>query len=291
MLSVALGMIVGFSLGLTGGGGAIFAVPLLVYGLEVPSRAAVGVSLVTVCATALVGFLQHIRSRLVEFPTGLIFALAGMLTAPLGAWLARQMPESVLLVLFGCLMVVIAARMWFAAARGRRSPVCIPVDDDAGPTCRRDPEGVLRLTSRCAALLALAGLGAGVLTGLFGVGGGFIIVPALVSFSGMGIQRAIGTSLLVISLISISGIASYLASGVELPPQVTTLFLAGSLLGLVLGTELAKRLSGARLQQVFAAAIVFVGIFVIARNLWTATNASPVETTSARQGGELSTNR
>ena len=82
-LSLVLGAIVGISLGLTGGGGAIFAVPLLVYGLQVPSRDAIGVSLITVGATALVGFIQRARTRLVEFPTGLLFAVAGMTTAPL----------------------------------------------------------------------------------------------------------------------------------------------------------------------------------------------------------------
>jgi uncharacterized membrane protein YfcA len=266
--SLIFGAVVGFSLGLTGGGGAIFAVPLLVYGMGLSSSEAVGVSLATVGGTALVGFLQRLRTHMVEFPTGLLFAVAGMLTTPVGAWLRFWLPETLLLIAFGVLMLVIALRMWQKAARAEPSAVCVPSDDHAGPTCRRDSQGVLRLTSRCALLLAAVGLATGVLTGLFGVGGGFLIVPALVVFSGMSMQRAIGTSLLIIALVSSSGIASYFLAGGRLPGQIAALFLGGSLLGLFAGTSLSKRLKGPRLQQVFAAAIVVVGLLIIARNLW-----------------------
>ena len=105
------------------------------------------------------------------------------------------------------------------------------------------------------------------LTGLFGVGGGFIIVPALVLFSGMEIQRAVGTSLLVIALISTSGIASLVIAGRAMPWSIVAWFAAGSLLGLFVGTRLAARLGGPTLQRVFAAAILLVALFVIAQNL------------------------
>jgi uncharacterized membrane protein YfcA len=267
LLSLLFGAVVGISLGLTGGGGAIFAVPLLVYALAVDSREAVGVSLITVGATALVGFLQRLRSGMVEFPTGLLFALAGMATAPIGAWISQRISETLLLTLFGSLMLVIALRMWLKAAKQEPAPVCVPVDDNAGPTCRRDPQGQLRLTSRCAMLLATIGLATGILTGLFGVGGGFLIVPALVTFSGMGMQRAIGTSLLVIMLVSLSGISGHFLNGGHVPWDITVLFLVGSLSGLFAGTAFARKLAGHRLQQLFAAAIVVVGVFVVVRNL------------------------
>jgi uncharacterized membrane protein YfcA len=266
-LGLLFGTLVGLSLGLTGGGGAIFAVPLLVYGLQLPTREAVGVSLVTVGATAFVGFAQRLRRRAVEIPTGFLFAVAGMATAPFGAWLSRQLPEAALLVLFGALMLVIAARMWIKASRDEPSTACVPLGENAGPTCRRDPHGELRLTSRCAMLLAAVGLVVGVLTGLFGVGGGFLIVPALVTFSGMGIERAVGTSLLVISLVSVSGIVGHFAGGDSVPAALMVWFLAGSLGGMLAGTAAGKRLAGRRLQQVFAMLIVAVGVFVIARNL------------------------
>lgn len=264
--TLLFGALVGFSLGLTGGGGAIFAVPLLVFGLSVPAREAVGVSLLTVGATALVGFLQRARSRLVEFPTGLLFALAGMIGAPVGAMLADRIPESMLLGLFGVLMLVIAARMWLKAAD---SSAHLPIIQDlhAGPTCRRDPAGKLHLTSPCAVLLGCVGLVTGVLSGLFGVGGGFVIVPALVTFSGMGIQRAIGTSLLVITLISASGTASHLLADKDLNLSTAGIFTLGSIAGLFAGSGLAQRLAGPTLQRVFAAAIVLVAMFVVFRTL------------------------
>lgn len=266
LLTLFLGALVGFSLGLTGGGGAIFAVPLLVYGLGVPAREAVGVSLLTVGSTSLVGFVQRARRGMVEFPTGLLFAVAGMIGAPAGAWLGSRIPEAVLLGLFALLMLVIAARMWLKAAdSAARLPV---MDDNQGPTCRRDPEGKLRITSQCALLLGIIGLAAGVLSGLFGVGGGFIIVPALVMFSGMGMQRAIGTSLLVITLISVSATVSHLLAGKDLSLSTAAVFTVGSVGGLFAGTWLAQRLAGPVLQKLFSAAIIVVALYVIFRTLW-----------------------
>jgi uncharacterized membrane protein YfcA len=249
---------------LTGGGGAIFAVPLLVYGLQVPAREAVGVSLLTVGCTSLLGFIQRARHDLVEFRTGLLFAVAGMIGAPFGARLADRVPEGVLLGLFAVLMLVVAVRMW---RKANNSDGRLPLfaDGSAGPACRRDLEGRLRLNSKCALLLVLVGLGVGVLSGLFGVGGGFIIVPALVLFSGMEIQRAIGTSLLVITLISGSGTASHLLAGKDLSWATAGIFTAGSLAGLAVGSWLAQRLAGPKLQRVFAVAIVGVAGYVLAR--------------------------
>jgi uncharacterized membrane protein YfcA len=116
-------------------------------------------------------------------------------------------------------------------------------------------------------LLAVVGLCTGFLSGMFGVGGGFVIVPALVLFSGMPIHRAIATSLLVIVLVSISGVASHLLAGRTIPPGLTITFILGGVLGLALGSQLAKRLSGPHLQRVFAGGIVAVALFVVARTL------------------------
>ena len=266
-LAALLGALVGLSLGLTGGGGAIFAVPLLVYGLRVDPREAIGVSLVTVGATALVGFVQRWRVGLVEMRTGLLFAAAGMTTAPLGAWLAVRIPEALLLVMFAVLMLVVALRMWSKARDVAERHVLVVRPDEPGPVCRRDPQGVLHWNSRCALLLVGVGLATGMLTGLFGVGGGFIIVPALVFFSGMGIQRAVGTSLLVIALVSVSGIASLVIAGRTMPWSIVAWFAGGSLSGLFIGTRLAARLGGTTLQRVFALAIILIALFVIVRNL------------------------
>lgn len=267
-MSVIFGAVVGLSLGLTGGGGALFAVPLLVYGLDVPANEAVGISLASVGTTSLVGFLHRWKLGEVDLRTGLLFAAAGMLGAPIGAWGASLLPEKVLLLLFAGLMIVVAARLWRQASRSAETKNSC---GDPAPTeaslCRRDVAGRLLLTSKCAALLLAAGVLTGILSGLFGVGGGFVIVPALVLFSRMPIHRAIGTSLMVIALVSVSGIGAQLTAGRAISPPLALLFIAGGISGLFAGQRIARRLSGLMLQKVFVGAILAVAALVIARNL------------------------
>jgi len=275
LLSLFFGSIVGVSLGLTGGGGAIFAVPLLVYGLGVPAREAVGISLVSVGLTSLVGFLKKWRKAEVELRTGLLFATAGMIGAPVGSWAARLLPDAVLMLLFAGLMLAIAVRMWMQAGKaGSNLPQCMPRDEKHqstginGPQCRRDSEGRLLLTGRCARLLMIVGFLSGMLSGMFGVGGGFIIVPALVFFSGMSMLLALGTSLMVISLVSASGFASMIWAGQQVSFEITSVFLTGGLIGLFIGQSVAHQLSASALQRVFSLAILLVATFVILRNLF-----------------------
>jgi uncharacterized membrane protein YfcA len=265
--AVAAGVVVGISLGLTGGGGAIFAVPLLVYWIGVDPPTAVAISLITVAATAAVGAVERWRYGQVEIPTGLLFAAAGMLTAPLGSWLGSRIPEQSLLVAFAVLMLVIAARMWQKARSVEERLPAAAVAAGRGPACRRDPEGKLRITSRCATVLALVGLAVGLLSGLFGVGGGFLIVPALVTFAAMGVPRAVGTSLFVMTLVGLSAVMTQVAAGREIPLDVAGGFVAGSIPGLFAGSAIGRRLTGPLLARIFAIAIVVVAAFVIAREL------------------------
>jgi uncharacterized membrane protein YfcA len=265
--AVAAGLVVGLSLGLTGGGGAIFAVPLLVYWIGVDPPTAVAISLITVAATAAVGAVERWWYGQVEIPTGLLFAAAGMLTAPLGSWLGSRIPEQPLLVAFAILMLVIAGRMWRKAqdVEERLPPGALA--GGSGPACRRDPEGKLRITSRCATVLALVGLSVGLLSGVFGVGGGFLIVPALVTFAAMGVPRAVGTSLFVMTLVGISAVASQVAAGRQIPLEIAGGFVVGSIPGLFAGSAIGRRLTGPLLARLFAIAIVAVAAFVIAREV------------------------
>lgn len=272
-LALPFGALVGLSLGLTGGGGSIFAVPLLVFGMGVSPREAVGVSLVAVGTTALIGGLRRLGRGEIELGTGLLFAVAGMLGAPFGSWLGRFVPDGLLLTLFAALMVLVAVRMWVQAARrpdeARATRAVPPTADDAerGPACRRDPSGRLRMTSRCFAVLVVAGVITGVLAGLFGVGGGFVIVPALVLAAGLDIHRAVATSLLVIALVSASGAASHLASGPAPRLDLIGLFVLGGALGMELGARLGRRLGGPGLQKFFAASMVGVAAFIVIKTL------------------------
>lgn len=265
------GSIIGFSLGLTGGGGGILAVPLLVYGLSIAPREAVGVSLASVGGIALLGVVPKFWQGEVEWRTGLVFAVAGMAGAPVGNYTSSLLPESVLLIAFSILMLFVARRMW---SHSRKSQ---DVADDSSQTtergssegvaCGRDVHGRIHLSPHCFGMLSLLGFGTGILSGLFGVGGGFIVVPALVLFSGMKIHQAVATSLLVIALVSVSGVSSYLLSGGSLSTHLTLLFVAGGLVGIRVGQRLSARLSGAKLQRVFSVAIVAVALFVIAKSL------------------------
>jgi uncharacterized membrane protein YfcA len=267
-LSLIFGAIVGLSLGLTGGGGAIFAVPLLVYGLGIPTKEVVGISLAAVGATSLVGFLHRWMMRQVETRTGVLFAVAGMLGAPVGTWISGLLSDAVLLTLFAGLMIVVAVRLWRQAAKAATAvSACATANVEDGPTCRRDTSGGLILTSRCAVLLTIVGILTGVLSGMFGVGGGFVIVPALVLFSGMAIHRAVGTSLMVIALVSVSGVASHFWAGRDISLAVASLFVLGGVAGLFAGQRIGRRLSGPALQKVFVVAILFVAAFVIVRNV------------------------
>ncbi len=269
-LAIVFGCIVGFALGLTGGGGGVFAVPLLVYGLGVAPREAVGISLAAVGGIALFGAVPRMVRGEVELRTGLLFAVAGMVGAPLGSYLATLVPGEVLLIMFAMLMLVVAQRMWAKAKNPQiASGVCNSesTDDRDRRACQRDEDGQLRLTSKCARLLIMIGLLTGVLSGLFGVGGGFVIVPALVLFSGMAIHQAVATSLFVIVLVSISGVSSHLASGNEFSLRTTLQFLGGGFAGMWLGGIVAQRLKGPTLQKTFAAAVVLVAVFVILKSV------------------------
>jgi uncharacterized membrane protein YfcA len=265
--TIAFGLITGLSLGLTGGGGAIFAVPLLVYGNSMAARQATIVSILSVGATAFVGFLLRLRNRQVEIKPGIAFASTGMITAPIGDWIGDQLPDSLVMTLFGLLMLVVSFRMWKSARKPADSFIQIETGDGAGPSCPYDPEGRLRVTSRCARLLGLTGMAVGLLTGLFGIGGGFVIVPALVLLAHMDVKNAVGTSLLVITLVSVSAVVGVVIEGDEIPAATSISFLAGSLSGMGIGTILARRIGGPRLQQGFAAAILAVACWVIMKNI------------------------
>jgi uncharacterized membrane protein YfcA len=237
----------------------------LVYGLSIDPRQAVGISLAAVGITSLAGFFGRWKAGQVEVATGLMSAVAGMIGAPFGSYLSALISESLLLTLFAILMLVVAIRMWRKAGSSSAN-LTFTSDVGGGPTCRRDAMGKLHLTSPCALLLGVVGVLTGVLSGMFGVGGGFVIVPALVLFSGMGIHRAVGTSLLVITLVSASGVASHLWAGREIAIDTTSYFVVGGVLGMYAGIWTSRYLSGPALQKVFAGAIVAVAIFVILRS-------------------------
>jgi len=273
MLSVPFGIVVGLALGLTGGGGSIFAVPLLIYGLGIEAHSAVAMSLAAVAFTAAIGALEGWLRGVVELRAALIFAVAGMLFAPVGVYLGDQVDPAVVVVLFATLMLVVACRMFVKARRAPdesrivRARLASNASQDQGTVCRYSADGHLRLNAPCSAALIGVGAVVGVLSGFFGVGGGFLIVPALVLITEMGIHRAVATSLLVIALIGLSGVGSAVLAGRDLNWAITLLFVLGGIIGMFAGRGLAQRLAGSTLQILFAIAMILIALFIIADRL------------------------
>lgn len=256
ILSLIFGLLVGLSLGLTGGGGSIFAVPLLLYGLSIPVGTAMGLSLATVGVTAGFGAVLRWIHGEVEWRLGFLFALAGMFTAPLGTSLGRMIPPTFLLAAFAMLMLFVGWRMWNSSNDSHGKPSrCVLKEGEQGS-----------LGWECYLRLGSGGVVAGVLSGLFGVGGGFIIVPVLLFVTGMSIHRAVATSLMVIFLISISGVTAHVLHGQLFPMPLSLLFIGGGFGGMLLGSQLRAKLSGASLQRIFAVGMWITAVWMLAKN-------------------------
>ena len=243
VLALALALLIGVSLGTLGSGGSIVTLPVLVYAAGVPVREAVAMSLVVVGTTAAAGSWRLARRIGIEARVAAIFAATGMIGAWAGARLTPLVSPATLLILFGALMLAAGVRL--LTARAHPAPVAA------------------RRPWRC----ALAGLALGVLTGFLGVGGGLLIIPALLLFAGVDMKRAVPTSLAVIACNCAGGLAGQL-HGANLDWGLTAAFTAAALAGMAGGTTLAARVSGPALQRVFAWAIVLLGSAIVARNLW-----------------------
>jgi uncharacterized membrane protein YfcA len=270
MLIVLFGMVTGLALGLTGGGGSIFAMPLLMHGAGSGAAQAVAVSSLAVGAASLVGVIGGLRAGLVDVRSGAMFAITGVIAAPFGVHLGHLLSDPTRVLGFGALLLVIGPLMWRKArapgSNAVRAEIVRGSADESAPACRYSPEGRLHITAPCAMVLLASGLLTGVLAGVFGVGGGFLIVPALRAATGISMHRALGTSLLVIVLISTStAIASWSSVPMDLP--LTAKFVIGSIAGLIAGTLVVKRLAGPTLQRTFAVLVVAMGLALISQSL------------------------
>lgn len=229
-------------MGLLGGGGSVLTVPIFVYILGVEERVAIAGSLLVVGATALVGALRHGRDGNVLVRTALAFGLIAAVGAFAGARLALLIPEVFQLLLFATVMLIASVLMY----RGR-----------AGLAAGAD-----EAESKSWAVVAPAALGVGVLTGLVGVGGGFMIVPALVLLLQTPMKQAIGTSLMVISINAVAGFGGYLGS-VEVPWAILLPFGGLSLLGIFAGARLAKNARPESLKKGFAIFLMVVAVYIL----------------------------
>jgi len=255
LLSVLSGGLVGFILGLVGGGGSILAVPLLVYVVGAPSaHVAIGTSAIAVAASAAVNLAGHAHNgTTVKWPCAIAFALSGIVGAATGAHVGKLVDGHKLLLMFGVLMLVVGALM----LRPRKSS--------------GDPDVKLTAMSAGRLLPFLIGVGflVGALSGFFGIGGGFLIVPGLMAATAMPLINAIGSSLVSVTAFGLTTAGSYAWSGF-VDWQLAGLFIAGGVLGGIAGIKLAHRLAGHKhaLSLIFAGVVILVGLYVIARSLW-----------------------
>lgn len=243
IIGLIMSAVIGLSLGLIGGGGSILTVPILVYLLGVGPHEAVGMSLAVVGATSILGSYMHWRRDNVDISTGLLFGVAGIIGALLGSPLTKLVSPELLLLIFGLLMLVVAISMIW-----RRKHKISESTHKPHPV-----QGII------------AGLGVGVLTGFLGVGGGFLIVPALVFFGGLNMKKAIGTSLFVIFLNCAAGLVGHMSQNIfdwGLTGSVMSLAVAGA----IAGTILSHRIAAQRLQTMFAVLVLWVAAFLIVKN-------------------------
>jgi len=253
-LTIALAVTVGVSLGLLGGGGSILAVPLLVYVAGLPAKEAIATSLFAVGVTSAVAVLPHARAGRVRWRVGLVFGLAGMTGAYGGGRLAHFIPSAVLLTVFALMMLATATAM----IRGRPT------------TASRQPVGELPLPR-----IVGQGVAVGLVTGLIGAGGGFLVVPALALLGGLPMPVAVGTSLVVIAMNSFAGLAGSLSS-VSIDWGLAGGVTAAALLGSVVGSRLAGRIQENRLRRAFGWFVVAMGGLVLAQQLPTKVWSSPL---------------
>lgn len=245
MLGAGSGVLVGFVLGLVGGGGSILAVPLMVYLVGVPSpHVAIGTSALAVAANALTGLLNHVRQGNVKWRCSLVYAAAGIAGAFAGSTAGKAFDGQKLLFLFAIVMVVVGVLM----LRNRRR--------------EGDPSVVLGREN--APKLVGYGAGTGLFSGFFGIGGGFLIVPGLVAATGMPMINAVGSSLVAVTAFGLATAANYALSGL-VDWVLAGVFIVGGLIGSFLGARLAKHLSGTqgRLTTVFAGLTFVVAAYML----------------------------
>ena len=254
VLTVVLAVGIGASLGLLGGGGSILAVPLLVYVADLPTKEAIATSLLVVGATSAVGVIPHARAGRVRWRTGLIFGTAGMTGAYAGGRLAAYIPGTILLAGFALMMLATSIAM----IRGRRPKPGKPVPHEL-PVLHVIADGII----------------VGLVTGLVGAGGGFLVVPALALLGGLPMPVAVGTSLLVIAMKSFAGLAGYLST-VHINWALAAAVTAAAILGSLAGGRLAGRIPEVVLRKSFGWFVAVMGAFVLAQQLPSSLSTNPI---------------
>lgn len=246
-LIIGLSIVIGILLGLLGGGGSILTVPVLVYLAGLSAKNAIVTSLIVVCITCAIAVTNYARRRLVCWKTGITFGVAGMLGAFIGGRLSAYIPDPILLVLFASVMMIASIAMIRNKGSNKTENNC---GDNFCP-----------INLPVSAIL-FDGILVGLVTGLIGVGGGFLLVPALTLLAGLPIQAAIGTSLFIIVLQSMAALAGH-ANHMDINPDLTALVTVCAVSGSFIGSSLAKVINSRYLKRGFGIFVFFLGSFLL----------------------------
>jgi uncharacterized membrane protein YfcA len=271
---IGIGIVVGLVLGLTGAGGSMLAVPLLMWALHISVTQAAPLALLAISAAASLGTLVAWRQARVRYRAALLMGAMGILVAPVGLALAHRLPQIALELVLGATMLVVAARMLARAetapgeSRVVRGNIAETASGDVTLPCQVNAAtGRFRWTLRCGTVLAAIGGVTGFLSGLLGVGGGFVIVPGLRSFTELSMPAAVATSLMVISLTSMGAAVGHVLTGNSFAPGVVAPFIAGALIGMLVGAVVAPRLAGPSLQKIFGATMATAAAVLLTQAL------------------------
>jgi uncharacterized membrane protein YfcA len=254
LVLIALSLLIGVLLGLLGGGGSILTVPVLVYLAGLSAKNAIITSLIVVCLTSLIAVVNHARRGKVCWTTGLAFGLTGMIGAFLGGRLAAYVPDSLLLVLFAVIMLAASLSM----LRNQKTPK--PLQPNRLPLQKPCPQHLPLIA------LMLDGFLVGSVTGLIGVGGGFLMVPALNNLAGLPIHAAIGTSLFIMVIQSSAALAGH-ANHMTIDLFITALFSAFAIIGSFIGSSLSGKIPGQHLKRGFGILVFILGCFLLYREI------------------------
>lgn len=270
-LTIALAVLVGVSLGLLGGGGSILTVPLLAYVAGMDAKQAIATSLLVVGVTSAVGAVSHARGGRVQWRTALLFGATAMAGAYAGGHLARFIPGTVLLIGFAVMMIATAVAM----LRGRQNAV-----EPKGERSRSLPVGKI----------ILEGLVVGLVTGLVGAGGGFLVVPALVLLGGLSMPVAVGTSLVVIAMKSFAGLAGYLSS-VQIDWAVAGMVTAAAVVGAIIGARLTSLVDPDLLRKGFGWFVLIMSAVILGQEIHVGVGIAAAAVTVLAAGGMYACSR
>lgn len=265
LIVLALALLVGALMGLTGSGGGILAVPVLVFGFGWSIQQAMPVALVAVVCSASIGAVDGLRQGLTRYRAAMLMALTGIPFSSLGVQLGQFLSPRALTGVFALLMLALAWRD-FSALHRREVHAEAPSD---AAVCRIDPStGQFRWTMQTAFFIAAIGAVTGLSTGLLGVGGAFIMVPLLRRYTDISAQSVIATVLMVMALVAAGGLAMAAYHGVAIPQTVAVLFALSTSIGMLVGRLGVRRVDPRRLRQIYAWLVLIVAVAMGAKAIW-----------------------